>query len=1260
MVMESKDMVAMEYFIRENISPDIENVLRRLEIKGNTVKITEQLDRKLYENVNKVLESLGGKWNRSAKAHIFPSDPTERINAVLTAGKLEPKIKTGYFPTPPGLARRMVEMLELKPGDKVLEPSAGQGGLLDQLPKGTQVIIGEILPENIQILKQKGYIVNFDNFLGVEIGGITKVIMNPPFENQQDIEHVTHALRMLQPGGTLVSVMSPGIKFRDNKKTTEFIEMLDRDYYHEIIDLPEGSFKESGTGVNAVLLKVTKPMSTPSTVSSEFVADTTKVNPELAARSHMGTSWDPEKRAQQEIAGFAGYVQEVYDNLKPYAKTEAQRAFLDTEIKRFQDGFAKHYNALLARKGQTMSTFITGGSGFNVRRAEKANAAESSKYTEMIEFRDRAKAAILRELKKMAVEEAGGELEVLKKKVADATRNHEFMVKTNAIVRKKIPDDQKIKEIQALAPISETTVRKILTPDYMGRIGFPAYALSNDTANIHRMEERVKELEKKEITPTGEIPFTGGYIIDNREADRVQIIFDQRPSQAVIDKLKSEGWRWSPANVAWQRKRTDAAMYSAKRITGAVTPAPAVQPQVAPPIPAPIIPAPQLYALPELRWVYGTQDLKWHLVGHEDRDYAHGISQERMKIIGPDAAKAEYLSPSFAAAPAVSEKSNIDKLIAIMEKYAGEGKSYEDFVAGLKGVYLSRSGYEKHGMLDIERLRIDRENAGYKSLTELWNDTSRKLRMRMYVPPKFPPMLYPAPEVKKYTTPRFFKKGTIARNIITNEKFVLQTDVEALQQDKNAEIWKTNDAHGYLIYLEDQRPAATPITREPAKISSEDMQLLKSYEKITDYDINKRITLNQGKLKVLAARKLVRIEKGQYGTMGSAYIEQERLGISQEISRLYRIQELRELIAAQARPEPWKLTQEEYWRAGAGGKAFEGRRTSDYNHKQAVYKAFSEGKPVSPNVLKDYPDIVTPLRKENEEVLAKIRAEREQIRAAERADENELNAELNKLPPALKRFAETEITGTLHLPETHKDYRNRFYIALGKVRSIAFAHQPKAEKQEGPVEPLSDYDRVLKAYLENRGYELTLQDFIWADKYTLRGTARHIVGSQAEKKRRQEYVSKNYNEDVGKKLHRGTVVSALERGIKVPDIVLKDYPDLVKKEVPVITAPKVQTIQDVKQQVIQSIHEAKDMGELKQILKGFGFLPLPEPDKRQLLDLYQVRYSQLTGELTFGQRITEEEIKKRKAPRKVTYVPGTSRRLEEFGIKEGIWRYGYA
>lgn len=49
----------------------------------------------------------------------------------------------------------------------------------------------------------------------------------------------------------------------------------------------------------------------------------------------------------------------------------------------------------------------------------------------------------------------------------------------------------------------------------------------------------------------------------------------------------------------------------------------------------------------EQRWVYGTRSEQWHLVGPADRDYCYGISQERFAVIGPEAAKAEYLSPQI-------------------------------------------------------------------------------------------------------------------------------------------------------------------------------------------------------------------------------------------------------------------------------------------------------------------------------------------------------------------------------------------------------------------------------------------------------------------------------------------------------------------------------------------------------------------------------------------------------------------------------------
>ena len=80
------------------------------------------------------------------------------------------------------------------------------------------------------------------------------------------------------------------------------------------------------------------------------------------------------------------------------------------------------------------------------------------------------------------------------------------------------------------------------------------------------MKARVEELQAKEDTPTTEIKFSGGTIIDNCEDDRVQIDFDEKPDDAMRANLKGSGWRWAPSVMMWQRKRTSAAMYSAKEI----------------------------------------------------------------------------------------------------------------------------------------------------------------------------------------------------------------------------------------------------------------------------------------------------------------------------------------------------------------------------------------------------------------------------------------------------------------------------------------------------------------------------------------------------------------------------------------------------------------------------------------------------------------------------------------------------------------------
>lgn len=240
------------------------NLLTQCRVEDNKLYLPDrQLDRSVYESVNKVLVLLGGKWNRKEKAHIFDHDIAEHIEQCIVAGEVVDKKKQyQFFPTPAKIAELMVEKAELKEDDFILEPSAGTGGIADAIPvkyKVGKLLCIELNPECSDKLKEKGYHVLTLDYLGHKATGrISKIIMNPPFTRQQDITHVMKAWEDLAPGGRIVAVVSESCFFRQDKKAKEFREFLE-EYNAEIIDLKEGEFKTSGTMVKTRIVCVNKP-----------------------------------------------------------------------------------------------------------------------------------------------------------------------------------------------------------------------------------------------------------------------------------------------------------------------------------------------------------------------------------------------------------------------------------------------------------------------------------------------------------------------------------------------------------------------------------------------------------------------------------------------------------------------------------------------------------------------------------------------------------------------------------------------------------------------------------------------------------------------------------------------------------------------------------------------------------------------------------------------------------------------------------------
>jgi len=243
------------------ISTDVLEVLSAAETNGPHLVLVGQLDRKLYERTNKVLEACGGKWNRGKKAHVFDTDAASRIDQIIVTGEVEiPKDEFNYFPTPAGIVEQMISLAGVNQGNKVLEPSAGRGAIAIPCANlGARVNCYELMAANYDHLctvNHENIRVEQRDFLTVMQGEVyDKILMNPPFAKQADIRHVMHAMRFLDTHGTLVAIMSAGVKFRQDKLATQFREIIDH-RWGSIEDLPEGSFKEYGTMVNTVIVMI--------------------------------------------------------------------------------------------------------------------------------------------------------------------------------------------------------------------------------------------------------------------------------------------------------------------------------------------------------------------------------------------------------------------------------------------------------------------------------------------------------------------------------------------------------------------------------------------------------------------------------------------------------------------------------------------------------------------------------------------------------------------------------------------------------------------------------------------------------------------------------------------------------------------------------------------------------------------------------------------------------------------------------------------
>ena len=236
---------------------------------------------------------------------------------------------------------------------------------------------------------------------------------------------------------------------------------------------------------------------------------------------------------------------------------------IDRLLETYCRKLAENMNASYSIEARCPSILISGGGNFPVRKKEKQNAARDRNLEEWNYIQ-----GLLDKIRSVGTGGISSDdpqaVEKLEAKLAALEKHHEMMKAANAAIRMKDPakGDAKLAELG----YTPEDIAKLREPDFCGRIGYPAYALQNNNANIRRIRGRIAELKKRtESTPEG-WEFDGGRVVVNTTENRLQVIFDGKPDADVRTELKGEGFRWAPSQGAWQRQLTDNAMRAARRL----------------------------------------------------------------------------------------------------------------------------------------------------------------------------------------------------------------------------------------------------------------------------------------------------------------------------------------------------------------------------------------------------------------------------------------------------------------------------------------------------------------------------------------------------------------------------------------------------------------------------------------------------------------------------------------------------------------------
>lgn len=289
---------------------------------------------------------------------------------------------------------------------------------------------------------------------------------------------------------------------------------------------------------------------------------------DVARRAHEGTSFVPEKRAEQVRQEYALALATDRQALEQLADTDDKRQALSDEFARYRAGYRIRTLAYLHALGRCVSSMITGPANFPVAQNEKRNTTANKRLQELIDFRTRALDSIRRRLcpeQRPIMSGDADAVERLAEKIAEAEALQSRMKSVNAIIRKHWREGlDAARAALVAAGESPAMAVELTTLDPCHGTGFADYQLRNNNATIRRLKARLAAVSRNQAKPSTTSEANGIRLEDCPAENRVRLFFPGKPDSTLRGRLKTTGFRWTPSLGCWQAYRNPRSLSTAQ------------------------------------------------------------------------------------------------------------------------------------------------------------------------------------------------------------------------------------------------------------------------------------------------------------------------------------------------------------------------------------------------------------------------------------------------------------------------------------------------------------------------------------------------------------------------------------------------------------------------------------------------------------------------------------------------------------------------